>query len=278
MAGSGGGCWRLALGQMLVEPGHPARNLERAEARLELARSKGAEVVLLPEALDFGWTHASARRMAGSIPGGRTARILRAAARRLGVFICAGLVERSGDRLFNAAVLIGPDGRILLHHRKIHELAFARSLYAGGDRLGVVDTPLGRLGVMICADAFVHGQVVSRTLANMGAEVILSPCAWAVPPEHDPEETPYGQLWLDNYQPVAREFGLWVAGCSNVGTIIDGDWAGWRCIGCSLVVAPTGAAVAKGSYGECAEELILVDIPRVTDEPMGRVSVKVTRV
>ena len=94
----------------------------------------------------------------------------------------------------------------------------------------------------------------------MGAEVILSPSAWAVSANHDNKKDPYGQLWRDNYQPVAKKFGLWIAGASNVGKIVSGPWRGRKCIGCSLVVGPKGQVVVQGPYGESAEAIIYVEI------------------
>ncbi len=261
MSSTSSDSFRLAIAQMLVEPGAPDRNLRSAEDRIAQAARDGAHCVLLPEALDCGWTHPSARAWAGSIPGGRCCERLREAAATRGIHVCAGLVERDGERLYNAAVLVAPDGRILVHHRKIHELDFARALYDCGDRLSVADSPVGRIGVMICADAFVEGQVISRTLGRMGARLVLSPCAWAVPSDHDPVRQPYGQLWLDNYRPVAREAGMWIAGCSSVGPITAGEWCGRRCIGCSLVIDPHGAVAARGPYGVDAEHLFFVDLP-----------------
>lgn len=252
---------KLALAQMLVEPGQPLANLVRAEQRITGAVARGAEVVLLPECLDLGWTHPSARELATAIPDGASCQRLMAAAQRHQVFVCAGIVERAGNRLFNAAVLVDPKGRVLLHHRKIHELDFGRELYATGDRLGVADTPLGRIGLMICADGFAPGQVISRTLALMGAQIILSPCAWAVPADHDNAREPYGGLWMENYGAVCREHGMVIAGCSNVGTITAGPWSGRPCIGCSLVIGGDGEALVRGPYGSDAEELILLDVP-----------------
>ena len=106
--------------------------------------------------------------------------------------MCAGLIERHGSRVYNAAVLIDPSGEVILHHRKLNELEIGHALYAPGDRLGVVATPLGTIGMMICADAFATGQVVSRTLGLMGADLVVSPCAWAVPADHDNAKEPYG--------------------------------------------------------------------------------------
>lgn len=251
----------LALAQMLVEPGRPEDNLARAENRIEQAVESGARAVLLPECLDCGWAHPSAFEMAMEVPHGRSAQRLIAAARRHRVFVCVGLVERAGDRLFNAALLIDSEGRVLLHHRKIHELDFARELYATGDRLGVANTPWGRIGVMICADGFAPGQVISRSLVMMGARIILSPCAWAVPADHDNHRDPYGAIWMENYGAVCREAGVTIAGCSNVGPITAGPWEGRPCIGCSLVMGPGGTTLARGTYGVLADEIIPVELP-----------------
>ena len=221
--------------------------------------------MLLPEALDCGWTHLSAIKMAGGIPDGASFEFLRAAAVRHSVMVCAGLTERCGDRLFNAAVLIASDGRLLLHHRKLNELEFAQQLYSRGDRLGVAETSHGRIGLMICADAFADGLVISRALGHMGAQVILSPCAWAVPPELNQAREPYGKLWLDSYGPPAGEFGMAIAGCSNTGPVTAGEWSGWQCIGCSMVVGPDGAPLARARFN--SEEMLLVSLP--LREPAG---------
>jgi predicted amidohydrolase len=122
---------------------------------------------------------------------------------------------------------------------------------------------------MICADAFARRQMVSRTLGLMGADVILSPCAWAVPSSHDQSVEPYGQLWIDNYQHVAREFQLWIAGVSNVGWLTDGPWAGRKCIGSSLVINPKGEIAATGSYGPDADEIIHVEVSPVPRPARG---------
>jgi predicted amidohydrolase len=262
--------FKLALAQMLVEGGAKEANVARAETSIARAAASGARVVLLPEALNLGWTHGAARTEADAIPDGETCTRLRAAARRNAVFVCAGIIERAGARCFNAAVLIDPLGNVLLHHRKLNELDIAHSLYANGDRLGVADTSIGRVGVMICADAFASGQVVSRTLGLMGANVILSPCAWAVPPDHDEARTPYGRIWLENYGPVARDFRVWIAGCSNVGPINDGPWTGRNCIGCSLVMGPDGETVLRGPYGVGAETILYVDVEPEAQARDGR--------
>ena len=252
--------FNLALVQMYVEPGAKSRNLDHACELISRAASSGAEIILLPEALTTGWTDPSAASAADAIPNGESCRILSDAAQSHGVHLCAGIIERQNQNLFNAAVVIDPEGNVILRHRKIYELEIAHGMYALGDGLSVAETRFGRIGVMVCADGFAPGQCVARSLALMGADIILSPCAWAVPADHNNVREPYGQLWMDNYGPVARDFRIWIAGASNVGPIRQGEWAGRKCIGSSLVVGPNGQKVLQGPYGENAEEILLVTI------------------
>jgi len=252
--------FRIALAQMRVAPGDVTGNVRRARQFIRRAADGGARVVVLPEALDCGWTFPRARELATPIPGGPTYFKLAALALDLGVYVCFGMTERRGDRVYNAAVLVSPAGDLLLHHRKLNELEIAHDLYDQGNHLGTARTPLATFGLMICADGFATGQVVSRTLALMGADVILSPSAWAVPADHDNAKTPYGDEWRGCYGPVAREHDLWIVGASNVGPVSAGPWAGRRCIGCSLVMGPGGREVLQGPYGEDAETVLYVDI------------------
>ena len=240
----------LGLGQILVEGGAREANLRRAEEAIrELAR-KGADLVLLPEAMNLGWTHPSCHTDAEPIPGGVTCQLLQRLAIEHGIYLVAGIVERDMATIYNSAVIISPSGEFILRHRKINELEIAHDCYSRGTSLRAVGTPLGRLGLMICADGFTDQLAISRALAQMGAEIILSPCAWAVQPEFDQLANPYGQIWLDSYAPVCSESNLWIAGCSNVGPIEAGPWKGHRCIGNSLVMGPGGKPTLTGPYNE----------------------------
>jgi len=127
---------RIAMAQILVEGGQPKANLQRAVQAIREAAAQGCRLVVLPECLDLGWTHPCAHDLAQPIPGAHVEALVRAA-REHCVFVAAGLVERHGSRLFNAAVLISPAGDIILHHRKVNELDIALDLYSIGDRFGV---------------------------------------------------------------------------------------------------------------------------------------------
>jgi len=257
----------LGMAQILVEGGRPEANLDRALAAVAEAAAQDCRIVVLPECLDLDRPHPSARQSAQPIPGLHLEQLAEAAEKHR-IYVAAGLVERAGDRLFNAAVLIDPTGRILLHYRKSNELDIALDLYDVGDRLGVAETELGVIGLNICADNFGDSSAIAHTLARMGAQIILSPSAWAVTADHDQAREPYGKLWRDSYDKLASLYDLTIVGVSNVGPIDAGPWRGRRCIGCSLAVGPGGDILAQGPYGEAAAALVRVAVqPR---PPIGR--------
>lgn len=252
--------FRLAMIQMTVCGGERERNLAHAVALIAEAASNGATVMLLPECLDLGWTHPSARTLADTIPDGVACRQLRDAAQQHGVIVVAGLTERDGDQVYNAAVVIDETGSVVCRHRKLNELSIGHDCYDQGDRLNVAHTSVGTIGLMICADAFATDGAIGQALAMMGADLILSPTAWAVPPDHDPQRTPYGDEWRRVYQPLATAYQLIVVGVSNVGPVSGGPWDGHRCIGCSLAINHDGSELVQGPYGEAAETILYQDL------------------
>ena len=251
--------FRVAMAQMRVEWGAAERNLAHAAEMIDEGAARGCAFVVLPECLDIGWTNPDARRLAQPIPG-PASEVLAKAAKRSGAWVVAGLTERSADRVYNSALLMDPEGAIVLKHRKINILEIAQSSYHIGDRLGVAQTPFGTIGMDICADNFADTLVFAHSLARMGARAILSPCSWAVPADHDNEKDPYGRFWQESYGKVARLFDIPLVGVSNVGLIKGGPWAGRRCIGCSLAMGRDGQVLAVGPYGEDAEALIPVEL------------------
>lgn len=249
---------RVAMGQMLVEPGAPARNLVRAEAMIGEAAARGAQAIVLPETLDLGWTSATAADLAEPLPGARSARLC-AIARDKAIVVAAGLTERAGERIYNSALLIDADGRIAAMHRKIAELDFARAGYATGSTLGVAETAIGRVGLGICADYWT--PVLGLAQAAMGAHVILSPAAWAVPPGFDNAATPYGGEWIASYATIALSHGVALVGVSNVGPVTSGAWAGHACIGASIAMDRDGTIAARGPFGEEALVIAALSAP-----------------
>jgi predicted amidohydrolase len=250
---------RIGMGQMRVVGGAPETNLMRAAAMISEAARAGCDVVVLPECLDLGWTHPSAFAQAETIPGSRVDR-LAATAREHRIHVVAGLTEAAGEKVYNAAVLLDSEGSLLLTHRKINILDIASDLYSVGDRVGVAETAFGKVGLLICADNFPESLCLGESLARMGARLILSPCAWAVPASHDNLTEPYGDLWRRAYHALTKGRDLAVVGVSNVGAIEGGPWDGRQCIGCSLAYGPGGRELLQAPYGVEAEGLYVVEI------------------
>ena len=255
------GTLRIGLGQLLVEGGEPARNLARAVEQIAQAAAQNCDLVLLPETLDFAWTHPSALYEAMPIPGPYSDLLCQAAAKH-GLYVCAGLTERAADgRNYNAAVLIDPQGAIIVKYHKINLLDVEQPFYAVGQTLNVVDTPLGKIGVNICADNYLDGLSIGHTLARMGAEFIIAPASWTVDFSITEENDPYQEKWLRPFSILARLYNVVVVSTTSVGYIVGGPYEGKKSVGCSLAVDANGVQ-AQGNFNEFAGELVVADLMR----------------
>ncbi len=249
---------KVAMIQMQVKGADVATNISTAERCLQEAAENGADIAILPECMDIGWTHPASLEYAGTIPQGEVFERLSAAAGKWNMLVCSGLTERENGRVYNSAVLIDGDGRLLLKHRKINELDIGKPYYATGDRINTAETAFGRIGVMICADALVEDRSIATALARMEPGIILSPCAWAVPPGYDNATQPYGDLWREAYMPVAGKFGTYIIGVSNTGHMEEGPWKGWDCIGASIAVDKNGQQMLQLPFGVAAQTIAYV--------------------
>ena len=256
-----GGTVRIGMGQLLVEGGEPTRNLARAVEQIALAADQQCDLVLLPETLDFAWTHPSALYEAQPIPGPFSDVLCEAAAKHR-LYVCAGLTERGADgRNYNAAILIDPQGHIILKYHKINLLTVEQPFYAVGQTLNVVDTPLGKIGVNICADNYLDGLPIGHTLARMGAEFIIAPSSWTVDYSITEEHDPYQEKWVKPFSILAQLYNVVVVSTTSVGYIVGGPYEGKKSVGCSLAVDATGVR-AQGNFNEFAGELVVADLAR----------------
>jgi predicted amidohydrolase len=165
--------FRIGYVQARPKFGRTAENLERA---LALAARTPADLIVIPELWSTGYVFSS-RREAGALAedprDGATARALRAAARREKRHYVSGFAERAGGRLYNSAMLVGPNG-VRSVYRKLHLFERERDWFSPGDLpLGVHRVGPARVGMMICFDwCFPE---VARSLALMGADVLAHP-------------------------------------------------------------------------------------------------------
>ncbi len=184
---------RLALCQLVVPlptaQGDP-RQLLLTSARVALA--SGADVVVLPELAVPGYTTVAEQLtpLAETIPG-PTTRALEELAASTGAVIVAGLAEKSGTKLYNSAVVVGPEG-ILAHYRKLHLFGDEKKVFAPGNLgLPIAETDFGPIGVCMCYD--LRFPEVVRLLALRGAELVCAPSAWVHGFDPRPGEIP-GQV------------------------------------------------------------------------------------
>ncbi|MCW5965393.1 MAG: carbon-nitrogen hydrolase family protein [Bryobacterales bacterium] len=225
-------------------------NLELIHAACRKAASEGAELVLLPELSATGFipnhppqdhatwlaeSLAGAWRMAQPIDG-PLVHGLAEISRSTGVFLAAGMLEHAGNVLHNTHVLVG-EGKLHGAWRKLHVPLFEMPFYNGGGAAPVVDTPLGRIGVNICFDAFLPES--TRLLGVQNAEIVLFPFA------ADPQPvTPEG--WYHWAHPVLQarcaENGVFGVACNYLGEVIFAGVA--QCFpGGAAILDPTGAAI-----------------------------------
>jgi predicted amidohydrolase len=237
---------KVGLAQIRILPGDKKANVAAILEAVGKAARARCDVLVLPECALAGWLSPAARFAAEPVPGPLT-RKLAALARRHRMAIVAGLEERDGERIYNAAVFLDEEGRLLLRHRKVAELAIGLELYDRGTSLGVASWRDRTIAVDICADSW--GPEITDALYLMGARVIFSPCAWAVRPGG--EET--NLAWIrEAYRARTRGKELTIAAANGVGPLTQGPWAGRVLQGNSLVVGPDGRTLLEGPTHEVA--------------------------
>jgi predicted amidohydrolase len=212
---------KIASAQIFCLDGDRSGNLVRIENAVIAAKAQGADLVALPESCIFGWENPDAHQRACPIPG-KDSDILCEMARKHKIYIHIGLDEKDGDKLYGAAILIDDSGKILLKHRKNNVLPeLMTPPYSEGKGVGAVDTPLGRIGVMICADSFRKNLL--KDMKDLKPDFVLIPYGWAAEEEKWPE---HGKELMKTVQKAAKAIGCPVVGTDLVGEISHGPWTG----------------------------------------------------
>jgi predicted amidohydrolase len=277
---------RAALCQLEVVDDKSA-NLERARRAVVEAARRGAELVVLPEMFNCPYAHGYFRPYAepypeppgeGVVPGegtvsdggampaengesaggsaGLTWEVVSSAARETGVHLVGGTVPELDDRgrVYNTALFVGPDGRLLAKHRKVHlfdvdipgGITFRESdtLSAGG-AVTVVGTPLGVIGLAVCYD--LRFPELARAMVDRGAEILVYPAAFntTTGPKH----------WHLLLRARAVDYQVFVLGVSPA----RHPKSPYQAYGHSLAVDPWGRIAVEAGTGE---ELLVVELER----------------
>jgi 5-aminopentanamidase len=170
---------KIAGVQMHVKLGDVAANRAAILDGLARAADLGATLIVFPECALTGYgfeSKAEAMPHAETIPGPSTEAVARAC-REKGVSVVFGLLERDGDRLFNACVLVGPEG-VIGSYRKVHlpSLGVDKHVDPGDRPFGVHEIGGLRIGMQICYDGGFPEP--TRVQALLGADLIVLPTNW----------------------------------------------------------------------------------------------------
>ncbi len=157
-------------------------SLNAATIRRLLAGAPEFNLLVLPELAFSGYDFRDRdelHALAEHFHDGPTADLLRELARKRNAVIVAGYAERAPEGCYNAAMLVCPDGSAH-NYRKIHLFNREQDVFLPGDAPPfVVDTPAGRIGMMICFDWFF--PETARSLALAGAQIITHPSNLVLP-------------------------------------------------------------------------------------------------
>jgi predicted amidohydrolase len=222
----------VATVQMKPELGELENNLVKmSEFVSKIANQQKVDLILFPELVTSGYELGVKFTNLAQLVPGPTVNLMAQRAQQLGVYIAFGMVakERVESVLYDAAVLIGPDGEFIGDYHKTHLKGEERMAFREGYRLPVFDTQIGTIGMLLGWDlAFPE---VARSLVLDGAELLCVLGSWE---KDDMEE------WKTYLKARAFENAVFVAGANRVGEDVTMTFGGE-----SMIVGPRGKVHAS---------------------------------
>ena len=169
--------------------GNKEANWRRAEPMIRQAAANGARIVCTTECFLDGYAIADKsipldqyRALGEPIPHGQYFVRLSGLAKELKVYLVAGMLEADGEARYNTAALVGPDGRLLgKYHKQRLEHEAVRN--TAGHESTVFQTPLGKVGLMICADR--RFPEVVKGFCDRQADFLLCPSGGMFGPKNN---------------------------------------------------------------------------------------------
>ncbi len=242
---------RIGFFQFSPHFGRPEHNLDALAAAVAGSQ---ADLIVAPELALSGYLFTSreeVEQMAEEIPGPATERLTDAAA-RANCHLVVGMAERSAERLFNSAALIGPLGVVGVY-RKVHLFDEEKLYFAPGDRgFPLFDIQGVKVGLLVCFDHFF--PEAARTLALQGAQIICHPSNLVLPE--------YGQLTTRVRSIENRVF--WIL-ANRYGTE-QREGKALTYSGCSQVTAENGEILARAQAEGDSLTVVEVDPQRAENK------------
>jgi len=228
--------FRAAAVQTLARLGDFDYNIALATRYVEDAVRQGAELIVFPECMDTGYLFDSAahcRALAETVPGGPFVTALSALSRKHGVYIASGITEWDTDKekIFNTGIMFDRKGEIACHYHKQFLATHDQNWFSFGERgCPVVDTDLGRIGLLICFDGRI--PEIFRAMTLQGAEVIVDMANF------------FAMDQADMWGPArSYENGVWLVAATKAGYERSIYYPGG-----SMIVDPKGRVVSKVPY------------------------------
>ncbi|HHR5804630.1 TPA: nitrilase-related carbon-nitrogen hydrolase [Providencia alcalifaciens] len=236
---------KVALAQFNSELGNKTGNLQRMAQLCEQAASQGAKLICFPELATTGYRGdllSTKLWDLSDFEGSETDCLFSQLASRLDITIVSGFAER-GERLgevYNAVGVWNPGcENISGVFRKVHAFGIEKQWFKSGDSFPVFETPIGKIGVMICYD--MGFPEVARILTLQGAELLIEPSAWCIQDR---------DMWDINTACRALENGTHLLAVNRWGHEED-----LHLFGGSKIVGPRGQVLCEAS---CESEALLV--------------------
>jgi predicted amidohydrolase len=229
----------------------------------KICSEQKVDLVVFPELATSGYElGVRFTEVAERVPG-HTVNLLAQRAADHGTHIVFGLVskEKVESIIYNAAVVLGPDGEMLGEYRKLHLPGEERLAFRPGYRLPIFETSLGPLGVLLGWDlAFPE---TARSLALDGAEIVCVCANWGHSPVQEREL--FVEEWQTYVHARALENALYVVASNRIG-----EEYSYHFFGDSRVVGPRGATYAfiEEEIEGYAVARIDLDIVRQTREEL----------
>jgi len=229
---------KVAICQIFSLDSDRSGNFIRIENAVAESKENGADIACFPETCILGWVNPAAHERAFPIPG-KDSDFLCMLARKYGIYLCIGLAEKEGDKLYDSVILIDDTGNILLKHRKINILTeLMTPAYTPGIGVNVVKTKFGKIGLLICADTF-KDEILNQ-MAALEPDLLLVPYGWAASETAWPG---HGKSLTTTVQKTAQKCNVPVIGTDLVGEITNGPWTGMVYGGQSIAADKNGTVL-----------------------------------
>ena len=271
---------RVAAVQMNGLLGQTDANLATIERFARSAAAEKAQLVLFPElCLQGHWVSTEVHAHAEPVPDGPSVRKLETLAGELGIVLSVGMAVLRDNAVYNAQVLVGPDGYVGTSC-KLHLSGDERLPYRGGDSIPLFDLGFCKVGQVVCYDNIF--PEVARALAIQGADVVLMPHAarsgqWTNEEEEMELVRGAKASYKADYGFRAKENATFCvinnqAGRAGTSDLLPADhpWQPYH-PGGVVVLGPSGQVIAESQTERIEDEMVVADLdPALLDKARGQ--------